>query len=213
MLGDMITVIGNLKGGSGKSTVTFNYAIWLMTMGETVLAYDLDPQSTLSEVVKVREEEEYLPALKVYNRHVQPKNTRPSQILIDVGTANMVAMKKAITLAQRIIVPVGPSQADVWSTQRFLLLIASEVKEKPPQILVFVNRADTHAAIRESDETESALRLLPGIKVLDTRLCQRTIYRRSFSEGLAVFEMEPSGKAAKEFEQFAQLIQEHKDFL
>ena len=25
----MITVIGSLKGGSGKSTVTFNLAIWL----------------------------------------------------------------------------------------------------------------------------------------------------------------------------------------
>ncbi len=25
----MITVIGSLKGGSGKSTITFNLAIWL----------------------------------------------------------------------------------------------------------------------------------------------------------------------------------------
>ncbi|MES9936900.1 MAG: ParA family protein, partial [Sedimenticola sp.] len=25
----MITVVGSLKGGSGKSTVTFNLAVWL----------------------------------------------------------------------------------------------------------------------------------------------------------------------------------------
>lgn len=29
----MITVVGNLKGGSGKSTVAFNLAIWLLHKG------------------------------------------------------------------------------------------------------------------------------------------------------------------------------------
>jgi chromosome partitioning protein len=206
----MITVIGNLKGGSGKSTVTFNYALWLLREGETVVAYDLDPQCTLNDVTQVREEEKYDPSLKVYTRYVKPKNIEPSQTVIDVGTANMVAMRKAITLANRIIVPVTPSQADVWSTQRFLYLVASEVKDKPPEILAFVNRADTHAAVKESDQAEEALHSLPGIKVLNTRLCQRTIYRRSFSEGLAVFEMEPSGKASKEFDNFAHTIYEYQ---
>ena len=205
----MITVIGNLKGGSGKSTVTFNYALWLIREGETVVAYDLDPQSTLNDVAQVREEEQYDPVLKVYTRYIKPKNVEPTQTLIDVGTANMSAMKKAVTLADRIIVPVTPSQADVWSTQRFLYIVASEVKEKPPEIFAFINRADTHAAVKESDQAEEALHSLPGIKVLDTRLCQRTIYRRSFSEGLAVFEMEPSGKASKEFEQFARTIYDY----
>lgn len=206
----MITVIGNLKGGSGKSTVTFNYALWLLREGETVVAYDLDPQCTLNDVTQVREEEKYDPSLKVYTRYVKPKNIEPSQTVIDVGTASMIAMKKAITLADRIIVPVTPSQADVWSTQRFLYLVASEVKDKPPEILAFVNRADTHAAVKESDQAEEALHSLPGVKVLNTRLCQRTIYRRSFSEGLAVFEMEPSGKASKEFDNFAHTIYEYQ---
>ncbi len=206
----MITMIGNLKGGSGKSTVTFNYALWLLREGETVVAYDLDPQCTLSDVAQVREEEKHEPVLKVYTRYIQPKNIEFSQTVIDVGTANMVALKKAIGLANRIIVPVTPSQADVWSTQRFLYLVASEVKDKPPEILAFINRADTHAAVKESDQAEEALHSLPGIKVLNTRLCQRTIYRRSFSEGLAVFEMEPSGKACKEFDGFARIIYELK---
>ncbi|WP_353570788.1 division plane positioning ATPase MipZ [Candidatus Albibeggiatoa sp. nov. BB20] len=206
----MITVIGNLKGGSGKSTVTFNYALWLLRQGETVVAYDLDPQSTLSDVAQVRAEEKYEPPLKVYTRYVKPKHLNSSQTIIDVGTANMAAMKKVITFADRIVVPVTPSQADVWSTQRFLYLVASEVKDKPPEILAFVNRADTHAAVRESDQVEDVLRSLPGIKVLETRLCQRTVYRRSFSEGLAVFEMESSGKGSKEFDSFARTVYEYQ---
>lgn len=205
----MITVIGNLKGGSGKSTVTFNLALWLMSHDKSVVVYDLDPQATLSDVALVRKEEKHQPPLKVYARYVKPNFKTPPEnyeTLIDVGAANMEAMRRAISLADRVIIPVAPSQADIWSTQRFLLIIAGETRpdKKPPEVLAFINRADTHAIIKETDQAEEALRTLPGIRVLNMRLCTRTIYRRSFSEGLAVFEIEPSGKAAKEFEIFAQ---------
>jgi len=201
----MVTVIGNLKGGSGKSTVTFNLGLWLVQQGRQVLLYDFDPQATLSDAVQVRSEEGYDPRLKVYSRQAKPTQ-QPDEVLIDVGASNMAAMKRAIRAATRVVVPVGPSQADLWATQRFLYIIGSETKEKPPEVFMFLNRADTHSAVRESDETETALQGLPGIQVLSTRLCQRTTYRRSFSEGLAVFELEPSGKAAKEFAQFAEQL-------
>ena len=61
----MITVIANLKGGSGKSTVTFNLGLWLQMKGQPVVAYDLDPQQTLSDVAEVRREEGYAPPLQV----------------------------------------------------------------------------------------------------------------------------------------------------
>lgn len=196
----MITVVGNLKGGAGKSTVAFNLSVWLATAGVSVTAYDLDPQCTLSDVMEVRREEGFEPLVKVYTRH---QANHSDETLIDVGTANMQALKRAISMADRILVPVAPSQADIWSTQRFLYLIASTVKNKPPEILAFINRADTHTAIRESDQAEEALDILPGIHRLNTRLGQRTVFRRSFSEGLGVFELEPSGKAAHEFEALA----------
>lgn len=206
----MITVIGNLKGGSGKSTITFNLALWLLREGKDVLAYDLDPQCTLSDVVQVRKEENYEPVLKVYNRYQKPQSKqdiRSVEVLIDVGTANMNGMKNAISRADRIIIPVPPSQADIWSTQRFLYIIASSVsQDKAVEVFAFINRADTHVSIRESDEAEEALRTLPGIRVLSNRLCQRTTYRRSFSEGLAVFELDATSKAAIEFEEFARSL-------
>lgn len=205
----MITVLGNLKGGSGKSTVTFNLAVWLATAGKTVTLYDLDPQCTLGDVIQVREEEGFQPALTV-NRYLRPTKIAEAatahEVLIDVGTANMAAMKRAIVQADRIVIPVPPSQADIWSTQRFLYLIASEKRDKPLEVMAFINRADTHVAVRESDEAETALLALPGIKLLPVRLAQRMSYRRSFSEGLAVFELESSGKAAQEFEQFAHAL-------
>ena len=61
----MITVLGNLKGGTGKSTVAFNLAIWLLSAGKQIQVFDLDPQKTLSDVVQVRQDEGYEPALVI----------------------------------------------------------------------------------------------------------------------------------------------------
>ena len=44
----MITVIANLKGGTGKSTVTFNLAVWLRSTDRRVAVIDLDPQKYVS---------------------------------------------------------------------------------------------------------------------------------------------------------------------
>ncbi|WP_462322975.1 ParA family protein, partial [Halochromatium sp.] len=44
----MITVIGSLKGGSGKSTLTFNLGVWLSLAEVDVQLLDADPQGTLT---------------------------------------------------------------------------------------------------------------------------------------------------------------------
>ena len=206
----MITVVANLKGGSGKSTVTFNLAVWLARAGKNTISFDLDPQATLSDVAEVRDEEGYAPVITVHRAEREPATLiqkHKGEVLVDVGAANLWAMREAINMANRIVVPVTPSQADVWSTQRFLAIVRDALKHnRAPKILVFLNRADTHRAVRESNETEQALSSLRGLKVLPTRLCQRTAFRRSFSEGLAVFELERNGKAAREFEQLANIL-------
>lgn len=200
----MITVIGNLKGGCGKSTITFNLAVWLARAGRDVVAFDLDPQATLSDANEVRLEEGMQPTITVLRPESDPgrvfREHQSGEILVDVGAANLWAMRQAIASAQRILVPVPPSQADVWSTQRFLNVIAEAVGEKPwPEICMFLNRADTHPGLTETSETEEALTQLTHVTVLRTRICQRTAYRRSFSEGQAVFEQAPHSKAADEF--------------
>ena len=197
----MITVIGNLKGGAGKSTVSFNLGVWLAMSGRHVVAYDLDPQMTLHDVMSVRSEQGYEPLFPVYLPDEQLKQkllSHNDEVLVDVGSANIEGMKVALSLADRVLIPVPPSQADIWSTQRFLRIIEEACDNKKPQLLAFINRADTHHAVRESDEAAAALATIPAIEVLDTRLGQRTSFRRSFSEGLAVYELESRGKAAAE---------------
>ena len=202
-----VTVIANLKGGSGKSTVAFNLGLWLQMKGQPVVAYDLDPQCTLGDVAEVRREEGYAPPLVVYQNTDKLKDLlhmHPGHVLVDVGAANMEAMKLAIINADRVLIPVPPSQPDVWATQRFISIVNEAVTNGDgPELYAFVNRADTHRAVRESDETEEVLAQLPGINLIPHRLCQRTIYRRSLSEGLGIFELSRRSKAVEEFSIFA----------
>jgi chromosome partitioning protein len=206
----MITVIGNLKGGTGKSTVAFNLAVWLKIHQGGVTLFDLDPQKTLSDVVDIREEEGYDPDLEVFDdiSALKAWKNKKSEVIVDVGTADFESMKKALMLADRVITPVPPSQADIWSTQRFIKIIRENVADpkKMPPIYGFINRADTHVGVKETDEAEEALSYLKGIERVNLRLYQRTAYRRSFSEGLAVFELQPSSKAAKEILSLARLL-------
>ena len=211
----MLTVVGNLKGGTGKSTVAFNLAVWLAHDKSGVMAFDLDPQCTLVDVCEVREEDGFEPTFEVsadlaeLEEMVKDKKNK-TPIIVDMSATNMPAMERAIELADRVLIPVQPSQADIWSTQRFLktvhACIARGKGAKKTEVLGFINRADTHIGVRETGEAEEALEMLQGIKALGVRLYQRTAYRRSFSEGLGVFELDPMGKASKEMKRLATLL-------
>ena len=199
----MLTVVGNLKGGTGKSTVAFNLAVWLAHEKTGVRTFDLDPQATLTDVVQVRLEDGFEPIFSVSNDIEELKelaNTQLKQrVIVDVSASNMSELEVAISLADRVLIPVQPSQADIWSTQRFIKIVSKNINpDRNTKVLGFINRADTHIGVRETDEAEQALEMLQNITALNVRLYQRTAYRRSFSEGLGVFELDPMGKASKE---------------
>ncbi len=197
----MRLVIASMKGGTGKSTVAFNLAVWLSYRLDSPLQlYDLDPQSTLNDVCELREEFEYEPSLQCHTTLSKQSMDAEAYAIFDTSFSNPKALHAALRKADLTLLPVGPSQADVWSAQRYLQLIG---KNSDMPIKAFINRADTHHAIKESDQAAEALHQLEGIEVLDVRLYQRTAYRRSLSEGLGVFELQPRSKASREIEALA----------
>lgn len=205
-------VVGNLKGGSGKSTVVFNFAVWLAARGHPVRLVDLDPQKTLSDLVAVRGEEGWEPMLEPPADHIDlPPAKAETWTLVDVGAADMPGMLAAIALADLVLVPVMPGQADIWATQRYLKTID---RERPDHcaIRLFVNRADPADASRETREAVVALEAIAGmlaaVSVLPARLGRRIAFCRSLSEGSAVFELEPKSKASEEFQALAQAVVE-----
>ncbi len=199
----MLTLFANFKGGTGKSTIVFNMATWRMDHGHDVTVCDLDPQRTLTDVASIRDEDEVGPPLKVVHK-LPAKGKATGDWLIDVGTSDMKSLRAAIRLADHIVIPVTPSQADIWATQHFLGIIQSEYgKADIPPVHAFINRADPHPRSRENAETLEALQSLEILTALPQKLVQRLAFRRSFSEGLAVFELEPKSKAAAELDELA----------
>jgi chromosome partitioning protein len=203
----MITVVGNLKGGSGKSMIAFNLAVWLAWHKRAVSVLDLDPQQTMTDLVEVRTEEGYAPPISLL-----PESTdlaqwahSPVEVLVDVGASNMDGMLAAIRLARRVIIPVVPGQADVWSTQRFLRMIAAH-RQADCEVLMLLNRTDALGGSKETREAAAAIAMLKSASVVPARLGQRVWFCRSLSEGQAVFEMAPQEKASQEFLTLAQAI-------
>ena len=202
----MITVIANLKGGTGKSTVTFNLAVWLRSAGRRTTVIDLDPQRTLTDAAALRREEGIEPSIRVeagtFSEVSLPNNAE--EIIIDVGTADLGSFKQAIMIADRVLIPVTPSQADIWSTQRFVRFLYKNTHGNPPQSFTFLNRANTNKALQASDEAAAALDELPGVQLIPQRLSGRAVFRDSFSEGRAVFELQPRSIASREFKALAE---------
>ncbi len=202
----MLTLIANFKGGTGKSTIVFNMAVWRMAQGHKVTVCDLDPQRTITDVAGIRQEDEIEPPLKVVHE-LPAKGKSKGDWLIDVGASDMDSLRAAVRAADRIVIPVTPSQADIWATQLFLDIVSSQRRKSDiPPMVAFVNRADAHPRSRENAETMEALEALEMFRALPQKLVQRLAFRRSFSEGLAVFEMEPNSKAAHELDLLARAI-------
>lgn len=204
-----VTVVANQKGGSGKSTIAFNLGIWLALHAYRVQFIDLDPQATLSDVLAVRKQECVYPMPMIKHQASIAEHQLDEHNLhyiIDVGAANAVGMQSALALANNVVIPVQPSQPDVWATERFVGELGQLKTPQTMRLMGFINRADTHRSISDSDETEQALRSLVGLAVLDTRIHNRTVYRHCMSEGLSVFELQPNSKAAAESTTLAEAI-------
>jgi chromosome partitioning protein len=59
----MILLVGGEKGGSGKSCLAQNIAVFLQQQGQDILLLDADPQGTTTDWAKEREENESLKSL------------------------------------------------------------------------------------------------------------------------------------------------------
>lgn len=69
----MIVSICNEKGGSGKSSIAINLAIYLGSIGEKILLLDADPQQSVAVFNKIKEEEQLKPLFKYAISDLNPK--------------------------------------------------------------------------------------------------------------------------------------------
>ena len=209
-----VYVVANIKGGVGKSTIAVNLAVAKSLEGAKVLLIDTDVQANALSFVELRRQNGkeditgiLLPKPVVHKQIEDFKNF--DVIVIDVGAKDTQTFRSALVASYqgKLIVPVLPSPYDVWTLEDTLKVI-KEIYENLEMVygnqkkpLLVLNQV-IHSKI--SGETLLALRSLSeeyAFNLLNTKLYQRVVYRKSLSEGKGVLEMKDP-KAKTEFKNF-----------
>jgi len=132
-----IVIIGNQKGGVGKSTITAMVAMYLHGLGKKVLVIDADDlQRSLS---KIREREE-LDGVDAYELVDSTTRELPQlingiknvydYIFIDLpGNLKQEGVIQVYFKADIIIVPVSLTELDIDSTKDFITFLKDKVKK------------------------------------------------------------------------------------
>ena len=200
----MIIAFESQKGGVGKSTLALHLATALAAKGR-VRVIDADPQGTCITWASVRERP---PLFEVMgydrpNLHSQMAKMAEghSHVIID-GPPRVTALAKSvIAAADLVIIPIQPSQADIWAAAETVTLIQEAQVHYPELKAVFViNRRITKSALAR--DVRAALDEAP-FPCLISSIGQRVIFAEALGQGETVIEREPRGVAAQEVELFA----------
>lgn len=206
----MILCLTGEKGGGGKSCLAQNLTVWLQQRGHDVLLIDADPQRTTVDWGKEREANEALPDIQVEEAHgdirklLLDRAKRYQTIVVDVGGADSVALRSALTVATHALLPFRPkrrdlktlpSMEDILTVARSLNpgLIARAIITQAPALPSQIQRI-----LDAKDACESF-----GITPLNAFTTARNAYDDADEDGSSVIEVGADTRAIEEIEQIA----------
>lgn len=209
----MIVVVGNLKGGVGKSTTVTNLAVAYSQQGSSVVVVEADPSVFTVSTWADDREEAGLPQILTMKRSgkltqsLRDLQSKFDVVLVDLPGKDSQEMRSALLAADVLLIPTQPTQADLDTTIRmdYMIGVATDFNESLRPVVMF-NRAPTHPW---STEVEDAREYLSGHfeQVLSTVTHERKAYRSILSEGKSVVEGEDP-KAAAEIKELAAELKE-----
>lgn len=216
----MILVCGGVKGGTGKTTTAINLGIERARRGAKILMIDADPdQESLTDYVANREGRAIAPRLDI----VQVKGTTTSKTLIslskdfddlivDCGGFDSVELRQAVLVCQSWIVPLNPTQMQVWTMPKLKELLdganayRGEAQLRPHLLGM---RLSTNSLNRARSDLDLVAEEYEGFGVLATVIHQRAAFERAEALGMGVTELErPSDSDRKAQEAILRLHDE-----
>ena len=193
----MIVLLGHSKGGVGKSTLAVNLAVHQASEGFDVAIVDTDRQGSAAAWSAVRDEEGItprIPCVQVFgkiHRELEDLKKRYGFLIVDAGGRDSAELRTAMGVADILLMPLQPSQADVWATEDIVQVLEQARSFNPAiRARAVLNRCPTHPLVRETRESRSYLEAA-GIELADVVIRDRISFRRSFGEGRGVSEIRP----------------------
>lgn len=121
----MILTVGGLKGGVGKSTSAVFLAAGLTRSGRTLLV-DADPQGSIlgwSEQAGASFPAVIAWPVRDLGARVAQVAADYAHVVIDTGPAHEQLLRQALTVSERLLLPISPSLLDVREIGRAMQLV------------------------------------------------------------------------------------------
>jgi chromosome partitioning protein len=200
----MIITVGGIKGGSGKTTVATNLAVYLSKIGGDVLLVDADDQETATDFTVWREETKEgdvgYTAVKLSGEQVRSQvlklKDKYTYVVIDTGGRDTTSQRAALFTSDVYLLPFNPRSFDVWTVNKVEKLIQEIRSVKPTELKVFafINRADSRGS--DNDDTAELLASYKEMEFLDFSLGNRKAFSHAAAKGLSVMELVPLDEKA-----------------
>lgn len=193
----MIILIGGEKGGTGKTTISTNLAAIRASKGHDVLLVDTDKQGSASAWSDIRDQKKV--SIRVSNvqkfgsnltEDIKDLQKRYEDIIIDAGGRDSIELRAAMTIADKMFVPVQASQFDIW-TLSIINDLVNQAKGFNPSLApkVLINRAATNPSIQEVEEAKEVFSEFEHLSLSENLLKERISYRKAAKGGLSVTEL------------------------
>ena len=202
----MIILVGGEKGGSGKSCLAQNIAVYLRTeKNASVLMVDCDPQRTTSDWIQERNNSDELANISCVQLYGKIRNDLISlkagydYVVIDCGGQDNLALRSSMAVADHILIPLRPKRRDLKTVPHMedILSTCKMVNPNMNAAFVITQCPSLPSLANRILEAKEVCRSF-DMPVLNSVTYSRNMYDDSEESGRSVMESEPDGKAAIE---------------
>lgn len=206
-----IVTFAHQKGGTGKSTLSWNVAVELFntykTYGYSSFVFvDLDNQESITMTNRLRMQYGQNPLEIVrFTDHERNKLEEfinsiddDTLVLIDSGGYDADLNRLAIIASDFVITPVSSDYMEIFGLQKFrnILEELSDIKGGIVKVNVLLNKIDPK--LKDFSDIVDFINDVENFDLMDTVIRFRSDYKHSIGYGFSVIELDKTSKATEE---------------
>ena len=215
-----IITFAHQKGGTGKSTLAWNFAVELSKKYKKYgynkfIFVDLDNQESVTMTNRLRMQYEQNPLeiirftdderskLEDFINSIDDDNL----VIIDSGGYDADLNRLAIIASDFVITPVSSDYMEIFGLQKFKTILEelSVIKRETVKVHVLLNKIDPK--LKDFSDIVDFINDIKNFKLLDTVIRFRSDYKHSIGYGFSVKELDKTSKASEEVTLFIKEIE------